>query len=88
MKFLRLHGRPSLVNYAYSFEEYNFINTKAVVRVSSFRMGYLLVVLAVVLVPIVAQTPTCRSAISQRIDDLNNAVFNLNARLLVLVPSR
>ena len=47
-------------------------------------MGYLLVVLAVVLVPIVAQTPTCRSAISQRIDDLNNAVFNLNARLLKL----
>ena len=47
-------------------------------------MGCLLIVLAVVLVPIVAQTPTCRSAITQRIDDLNNAVINLNARLLKL----
>ena len=48
-------------------------------------MGYLLVVLAVVLVHYSgSDNPTCRSAISQRIDDLNNAVFNLNARLLKL----
>ena len=36
------------------------------------RMDYLLAVLAVVLVPVVAQSPTCHSAITQRIDDLNN----------------
>ena len=78
---------PWRVGHIYSIK----LDTRAQ-RTSSVRMGYLLVVLAVVLVPVVAQnqshvpsiTTTCPAAVDQvssRVDQLISGLLVLNKQV-------